>query len=68
MVKQVSLSKKNRIIKKLAEGIIRLIQDDELRKKMGAKAKDRSSLFSQESVMQRWTELFTELIAKKKKH
>ena len=54
--------------KKLAEGIIRLIQDDELRKKMGAKAKDRSSLFSQESVMQRWTELFTELIAKKKKH
>ena len=54
--------------KRLAEGIIRLIQDDELRKKMGRKAKDRSSLFSQESVMQRWTELFTELIAKKKKH
>lgn len=54
--------------KKLAEGIIRLIQDDELRKKMGRMAKDRSSLFSQESVMQRWTKLFTELIAKKKKH
>ena len=54
--------------KKLAEGIIRLIQDDELRKKMGKMAKDRSSLFSQESVMQRWTKLFAELIAKKKKH
>ena len=53
--------------KKLAEGIIRLIQDDELRKKMGKKAKDRSSLFSQESVMQRWTKLFTELIAKEEK-
>ncbi len=53
---------------KLAEGIIRLIQDDELRKKMGKRAKELSVRFSEESVMQRWTELFTELIAKKKKH
>ena len=53
---------------KLAEGIIRLIQDDELRKKMGKRAKELSVRFSEESVMQRWTKLFTELIAKKKKH
>ena len=53
---------------KLAEGIIRLIQDDELRKKMGKRAKELSVRFSEESVMQRWAELFTELTAKKKKH
>ena len=52
---------------KLAEGIIRLIADENLRKEMGRKAKKRSSLFSQEAVMQRWTEVFTQLISKKKK-
>lgn len=52
---------------KLAEGIIRLIADEKLRKEMGRKAKKRSSLFSQEAVMQRWTEVFTQLISKKKK-
>lgn len=52
---------------KLAEGIIRLIADEKLRKEMGRKAKQRSSLFSQEAVMQRWTEVFTQLISKKKK-
>ena len=52
--------------KKLAEGLIRLIGDEELRKEMGRKAKDRSRLFSQEAVMQRWTEVFTQLISKKK--
>ena len=52
--------------KKLAEGLIRLIGDEELRKEMGRKAKDRSRLFSQEVVMQRWTEVFTQLISKKK--
>ena len=52
--------------KKLAEGLIRLIADEELRKEMGRKAKDRSHLFSQEAVMQRWTEVVTQLISKKK--
>lgn len=54
--------------KKLAEGIIRLIEDEDLRKSMGRKAKERSLLFSLDSVMQRWTELFSSLIARKKKH
>jgi len=35
---------------------------------MGKRAKELSVRFSEESVMQRWTKLFTELIAKKKKH
>ena len=52
--------------KKLAEGLIRLIGDEELRKEMGRRAKDRSHLFSQEAVMRRWTEVFSQLISKKK--
>ncbi len=52
----------------LAERINRLIEDEDLRKSMGRKAKERSVLFSVDSVMQRWTELFSSLIARKKKH
>ena len=48
--------------------ISNLIEDEDLRKSMGRKAKERSVLFSVDSVMQRWTELFSSLIARKKKH
>ncbi|WP_455110052.1 glycosyltransferase family 4 protein [Porphyromonas sp.] len=51
----------------LAAAIIRLIEDEPLRKQMGKKAKEYSQLFSQEAVMARWEELFTQLIAKKRK-
>lgn len=42
----------------LAEGIIRLIQDDALRKEMGRKAYVNSKRFSETSVMTQWEELF----------
>ena len=52
---------------KLAEGIIKLIEDEPLRRSMGAAARERAKLFSPEAVMTRWKELFTELIEEKRK-
>lgn len=53
---------------KLAEGLITLIEDDALRVKMGAAARERAKLFSPEAIMKRWEELFKDLIAEKKQH
>lgn len=50
----------------LARGIIKLIEDHSLRKRMGEKARERAKLFSPERVMARWEELFTEVIKEKK--
>ena len=52
---------------KLAEGIIKLIEDEPLRRSMGAAARERAKLFSPEAVMTRWKDLFTELIEAKNK-
>lgn len=45
----------------LADGICRLIEDDALRKQLGAKARENIQRFSQENVMKQWTELFDTL-------
>lgn len=50
---------------RLAEGIIKLIEDEALRKEMGRQARLRSALFSPEVIMHRWETLFQELIAEK---
>ena len=51
---------------KLAEGIIKLIEDEPLRRSMGAAARERAKLFNPEAVMTRWKDLFTEVIEAKK--
>lgn len=51
---------------KLAEGIIKLIEDEPLRRSMGAAARERAKLFSPEAIMTRWKELFIELIEEKR--
>lgn len=51
--------------KRLAEGIIRLIEDEPLRKAMSKKARERSALFTPDTIMRRWEELFNELIKEK---
>lgn len=51
---------------KLAEGIIKLIEDEPLRLSMGASARERAKLFSPEAIMTRWKELFVELIEEKR--
>lgn len=45
----------------LADGICRLIEDEALRKQLGAKARENIQRFSLESVMKQWTELFDTL-------
>lgn len=50
---------------RLAEGIIKLIEDEPLRKEMGKQARKRSILFTPNAIMQRWEKLFSELIASK---
>jgi glycosyltransferase involved in cell wall biosynthesis len=45
----------------LAEGILRLINDPQLRKKMGASAYKNSERFSEEKVMRQWVELFEDV-------
>ncbi len=42
-----------------------LMQDDNLRKQMGLKAKEASKRFEVETIMPQWEELFTKLIKKK---
>lgn len=41
----------------LAEGILRIIKDDDLRRKMGTAAYQRSDRYSEETVMTQWVEL-----------
>lgn len=45
----------------LANSICNLIESPELRKKLGAKAKENIKRFSTDNIMKRWTELFSEL-------
>jgi glycosyltransferase involved in cell wall biosynthesis len=45
----------------LAEKILILMEDEELRKKMGQAAKENSKRFSEEVIMQQWEELFAEV-------
>lgn len=41
----------------LAEGMLRIIKDDDLRRKMGTAAYQRSDRYSEETVMTQWVEL-----------
>ena len=45
----------------LAAGMLKLIQDDELRKSMGTAAYQRSERYAEENVMGEWTSLFENL-------
>lgn len=45
----------------LAAGMLRLIQDEELRKSMGAAAYQRSERYAEENVMLKWTTLLGDL-------
>lgn len=45
----------------LAKGLLRLINDSELRKKMGTVAYKNSERFSEEKVMRQWVELFEDV-------
>ena len=51
---------------KLAEAIMHLIEDEQLRKQMGRSSRERSKLFSEDVVMKRWYDLFAELVKRKK--
>ena len=51
----------------LAERICQLIEDESLRRKMGAAALERAKDFSLEKVIPMWTSLFEELVKEKKK-
>lgn len=46
----------------LADGICKLIEDEELRKKMGRKGRTNVLRFSREHVMQQWVDLFDSLL------
>lgn len=45
----------------LAAGMLKLIQDEGLRKSMGASAYQRSERYAEENVMRKWTSLFENL-------
>lgn len=45
-------------VEALADRMLRLIRDEELRKKMGAAAYASSERYSEDEVMTRWVELF----------
>lgn len=45
-----------------AEGICRLIEDEELRQRMGTAGRERASHYTIENIGQQWTELFDKLI------
>lgn len=49
-------------IQALAEGILRLIKDPLLRKRMGSAAYQRSDRYSEETIMTKWDHLFKELV------
>lgn len=46
----------------LAEGICRLIEDEELRKRLGENARSNVMRFSKDNVMKRWDTLFNKLM------
>ena len=48
----------------LAQGLLKLIKDEELRRRMGAEAYKNSERFSEERVMAQWVELFNEVCDK----
>ena len=48
-------------VEKLAEGMLRLIKDQTLRKSMGTAAYKRSERYAEENIMGQWTGLFDEL-------
>ena len=48
----------------MANALIRLMQDEELRKRMGSNARHESAQFSEEGVMKRWMDLLDQLINK----
>ena len=49
----------------LAEAMIRLMKDEELRKRMGENAKRVVETYSEEKVMSKWIKLYEETIADK---
>lgn len=49
-------------VAQLAEKLLELINDEELRRRMGAEAYRNSERFSEERVMAQWVELFNEVI------
>ena len=50
----------------LADNICLLIENDELRKKLGYQARENIQRYSRDCVMKQWEELFTSLIGNKK--
>ena len=48
----------------VADKICYLIENEEVRIKMGQKAKENIKRFSEENVMNQWTNLFDELLDK----
>ncbi|UOE41549.1 glycosyltransferase family 4 protein [Chryseobacterium suipulveris] len=53
-------------IHEFAKSLIKVMNDEELRKKMGEKAKEKSRFFSKKFIMNQWTALFDELMKVKK--
>lgn len=49
----------------LADRLVRLIKDETLRKRMGARAFARSERYTEERIMKQWTDLFEEVCLKK---
>lgn len=50
-------------IEGLAEAIVRLMEDEELRKRMGENAKKVVETYSEEKVMNKWVSLYEEIVA-----
>lgn len=55
---------KNGDIRALADKILLLIKDDKLREKMGERAFENSTFFSEDVIMKRWIDLFNSLLKK----
>lgn len=52
-------------IEELANKICELIEDDNLRNKLGHKAKENIARYSEETIMNQWKELFEELVSRR---
>ena len=52
-------------IEALAEAMVRLMKDDELRKRMGENAKKVVETYSEDKVMSKWLQLYEETVADK---